>query len=87
MHTFANLNPLKMSYYDVSGSEDFSGSNFWFEAVQDTEIREYNELMSMIAPLMILNRNPILLSLLRYHSNLAPQRNKVDMMIHKSPKK
>ena len=34
MSTFANLNPLKMSYYEIKGDENNVGSQFWFEPVQ-----------------------------------------------------
>ena len=46
MHTFVNLNPLKLNCYDINASEDSSGSNLWFETVSDFEIEDYNEVIS-----------------------------------------
>ena len=62
LSTFINLNPLKTRYYDVSASEDFSGSNFQFEIVDSEEIEDYNELISLMYPLIDFAELPVQLT-------------------------
>ncbi|CAD8205015.1 unnamed protein product [Paramecium pentaurelia] len=64
--TFINLNPLNTKYLDVLGNEEFQGSNFKFEVVDQSEIEELSEVLDLIFPLTVLAKNSIQLSTLKF---------------------
>lgn len=69
--TFINLNPLNTKYLDIVASEDFSGSNFKFETVDQSEIEELDEILGLVFPLATLAKNSIQLTTLKFKfSNL-----------------
>ncbi|CAD8112241.1 unnamed protein product [Paramecium sonneborni] len=67
--TFINLNPLNTKYLDVMASEDFQGSNFKFEVVDQSEIEELSEVLDLMFPLIVLAKNSIQLSTLKFKFN------------------
>nr|CAR82067.1 TPA: calcium release channel IV1b [Paramecium tetraurelia] len=64
--TFINLNPLNTKYMDVLASEEFSGSNFKFEVVVQSEIEELSEVLDLMFPIIALAKNSIQLSTLKF---------------------
>ncbi|CAD8123812.1 unnamed protein product [Paramecium sonneborni] len=63
---FIQLNPFNTQYLDVLASEDFSGSNFKFETVDQSEIEELSEILGLLYPLISLAKNSIQLSTLKF---------------------
>ncbi|CAD8120276.1 unnamed protein product [Paramecium sonneborni] len=63
---FIQLNPLNTKYQDVIASEQFSGSNFKFEVVDQSEIEELSEILDLMFPIIVLAKNSIQLSTLKF---------------------
>ena len=66
MHTFVNLNPLKISCYDINAIKYSNGSNLWFETVSDPEIEDYNEVICFLKPLVLLAKQPIYFTIIKF---------------------
>lgn len=68
MSTFANLNPLKSQYYEITAFETFSGSSFHFEPISNSEIQEINEILSNISAIIELIQYPVYLNICKFQN-------------------
>jgi inositol 1,4,5-triphosphate receptor type 3 len=63
--TFINLNPLGIRNLDIVADEEFTGSTFKFEPVDQNEIEELCEVLSLMFPIIALAKNSIFLTTLK----------------------